>query len=189
MLANLRALFASLVDIMLLRRGPDSLPASAPLLALFVLLYLVLDAVAYHTLFVPLVPDVPSSWPLQLVVLQAATLAWWRVAFQLARKPERFVQTMIAVVATNALLIPAMPLLAALVPYLRPKPDTAADQAPATLLLLTALIYLWAFVVLVRIVRSAFEWSWPASVLFAIGSGVGPMIVLSILFGAPQKAA
>jgi len=38
MLANLRALFGLLVDIVLLRRGPESLPASPSLLVIVIVL-------------------------------------------------------------------------------------------------------------------------------------------------------
>jgi hypothetical protein len=41
--------------------------------------------------------------------------------------------------------------------------------------------------VLVKIVRSAFEWSWPACIFFALGSIIGPAILLSIVFGEPPK--
>jgi hypothetical protein len=187
MLANLRALFACLVDIMLLRRGPENLPASTPLLALFVILYVALFGLAYHTLLVPVAPEVPPNWPLQLAAGAVLTLLWWRVAFHLAKKPERFVQTMIAVFATNTLFVPAMPLAAALWPYLHEKPG--GEQPPGMLVLLTALITTWVLAVLVRIVRSAFEWSWPASIFFAIASNIGPAILLAILFGEPPKAA
>jgi hypothetical protein len=189
MLANLRALFISLVDIMLLRRGPEHLPASPTLLAMLVVLNLLLTGLAYHTLFVPLVPDVPANWPLRLVAGALATLAWWRVAFQLARKVERFVQTMIAVFATNTLTIPAMPLVAALIPYMPATKNAEPAAAPAMLVLLMALIALWVMAVLSRIVRSAFEWSWAVSILFAVASSIGPAILLSIIFGEPQKVA
>ena len=189
MLANLRALFVSLVDIMLLRRGPEHLPASPSLLAALVVLNLVLTGLAYHALFLPLVPEAPANWPLQLISGALATLLWWRVAFQLARKSERFVQTMIAVVATNTLTVPAMPLAAALLPYLPSKTGAEPAPAPAMLVLLMALITLWVLAVLSRIVRSAFEWSWPVSIVFTVASSIGPAILLTIIFGDPQKAA
>jgi hypothetical protein len=94
---------------------------------------------------------------------------------------------MIAVFATNTLFIPAMPLAAALMPYLPPKPG--AEPAPAMLVLLMALIALWVLAVLSRIVRSAFEWSWAVSILFAVASSIAPAILLSIIFGDSQKVA
>jgi hypothetical protein len=186
MLVILRALFGQLVDIVLLRRGPEHLPASRALLTTVVVVNLVLYGVAYHNLIAPLMPEASSDWPLQMIAGSLITLAWFRVSFQLAHKTERFVQTMIAVFATNILLIPAMPLFAALLPYMQ-KPN--GEPAPATLVLLTLLIAGWVLAVLVHIVRSAFEWSWAGSIVFVFASSFGPAILLSILFGVAQKAA
>jgi len=186
MLANLRALFGVVVDIVLLRRGPENLPASPQLLAACVVLNVLLYGLAYYALVVPRLPGESSAWPLQILVGAIVSLAWFRVAFIVARKPERFVQTMIAVFAVNTLFIPAaVPLVAALIPYLE-KPGT---PAPALLAFAMAIVGIWLLVVTVRIVRAAFEWSWPGSVVFVLGGNFATVLFLGLLFGESSKAA
>jgi hypothetical protein len=187
MLANLRALFGCLVDIILLRRGPEHLPASAPLLVVVVALNIVLYAIAYRMFLAPLRPEMSATWALQIIAGALITLAWFRVAFQIVKKNERFVQTMIAVFATNTMFIPAVPLVAALTPYLDPKPGS--PPAPTALVLLTSFVGLWVLVVLSRIVRSAFEWSWVGAVFFVIAINLGAPILLGLIFGDLQKPA
>ena len=185
MLANLRALFGVFVDILLLRRGPEHLPASVPLLGSIVMVYVVLYGVTYRAFVIPQLPEPPENWPLQLGVGTLITLLWFRVALQLVRKSERYVQTMTAMFAVNTLFIGSVPLVAALMPYMNRK---STEPPVALMFLLTALV-VWVIAVLSRIVRSAFEWSWPAAVLFVLASYFGGAILLSIIFGTPQKAA
>jgi hypothetical protein len=184
MLANLRALFGVVVDIVFLRRGPENIPASGTLLGIVLGIYLALYALAYHTFILPALPAPPGAWALQIVVAVLIELLWFKVAFQLARKPERFVQTMTAIFAASTLFIPALAIVAALLPY--SKKETAA-QAPALLSFLSAFVVIWMLVILIRIVRSAFEWAWPISLAFVLAANIVPLIVLSILFGDSPK--
>jgi len=186
MLANLRALFGVFVDIMLLKRGPENLPASRTLLTVLVVLNFVLYSIANSVLVPPPGPKAPDPWLLQLAGI-ALLLAWFRVAFLLARKPERFVQTMIAVFGVNLLSLPALPLFAALVPYVEQKPG--GEPAPAVLQLLVVAVGFWLAAVLVRIVKVAFEWSWVAAILFMLGSSFGILLLIGLLFGEPPKAS
>jgi hypothetical protein len=186
MLANLRALFGVFVDIMLLRRGPEHLPASPVLLGGVIVVNLALYSLAYGAFLAPLRNEPSTTWTMQIVVGALLTLLWFRIAFHFARKPERFVQTMIAVFATNTLAIPAVPLVAAMLPYAQKQ---GGEPAPTSLVLLTSLVGLWVLAVLVRIVRSAFEWSWAASIVFVVTSNLGVALLLGLLFGDPQKAS
>jgi membrane protease YdiL (CAAX protease family) len=111
-------------------------------------------------------------------------LAWFRIAFQLAAKPERFTQTATAIFAIRTLFLPSLALLPALIPYME---KGATGQPPALTSFLAAFIHVWVFVVMVRIVRSAFEWTWPRSIFFFIAAKVVPIILIALVFGDSQK--
>jgi hypothetical protein len=184
MLANLRALFGVVVDIVFLRRGPENMPASNTLLGIVVVVYVALYALAYSIFILPAAPATPHSWGLQIVFAALLELAWFRIAFQLAGKPERFTQTATAIFATSTLFIPALGMIGSLIPYMK-EGNTA--QPPALTSFLTAFIAIWMFVILIRIVRSAFEWGWPRSIFFVLAANFIPMIILSLVFGDSQK--
>jgi len=184
MLANLRALFGVFVDILLLRRGPEHLPASPALLGTLVVLNFVLSSVAEKLVLPSPKPEAPASWLVQIAVF-AIILLWFRVAFQLAHKPERYVQTMIAMFGVNILTLPTLPLFAALLPYAAQQPG--GEPAPGLLLLAAALVWVWLLAVLVRIVKSAFEWPWFGAVVFVVTSSFGILILLGLLFAGSPK--
>jgi hypothetical protein len=184
MLANLRALFGVVVDIVFLRRGPENMPASNTLLGIVVVVYVALYSLAYSIYILPAAPATPNSWALQVVCAALIELAWFRIAFQLAGKPERFTQTAIAIFATSTLFIPALAMIGSLMPYMQ---KGATGQPPALTSFLTAFIAIWMFVILVRIVRVAFEWSWPRAIIFVLAANFVPMIILSLVFGDSQK--
>lgn len=184
MLANLRALFGVVVDIILLRRGPEHVPASGTLLVLIVAVYVALYTLAYATFIIPVVPVTPRSWALQIVMAVLIELAWFRVAFQVARKPERFTQTMIAMFSVSTLFVPALAMVGTLMPYMKEGP---AAQPPAMLSFLTAFVGVWMVVALIRIVRAAFEWNWPLAIAFFFAANFVPVIFLAALFGNSPK--
>jgi hypothetical protein len=183
MLANLRALFGVIVDIVLLRRGPETLPASSTLLGIVVTVYTVLNGLAYHAFILAALPVRPRYFDLQFVVTVALQLLWFRVAFRMAGKPERFLQTATAVFATSTLFIPMLALVGALMPYM--KKDSTVEP-PALPSFLTAFAAIWMLMILVHIVRSAFEWSWLRSLGFVLAANFVPAILASILFGVAQ---
>jgi hypothetical protein len=183
MLVNLRAVLARVVDIVLLRAGPETLPASTGLLAIVVAVNVAVSAVV--TTFMP---TAPRSWPLQLLVGTVVTLLGFRLAFVLANKRERFQQTATAIFATTTLFLPALiPMVTALLPYLG-KPDPAVDP-PAALSFLCALFAIWLLIVQARIVRAAFEWPYFVSIIFIFGLNFASALVYGVLFGVPPAPA
>jgi hypothetical protein len=181
MLVNLRALFARIIDIVLLRAGPETLPASPGLLAVLVAVNLAVTATV-----LTLIPSSRDLSVLELIVSALVPLLWYQVAFALANKPERFVQTMIAFFGVNILFQPLLgPLVAALLPYMA-KPDPAVAP-PAALSLLFLLVSVWLLVVWVRVVRAAFEWPYFIVVIFIFGQTIAAIFVDLMLFGAPPK--
>jgi len=182
MLANLRALFGVVIDIVLLRRGPEHMPASPALLGCMVVLSII--GTGLKSLVTPV------SMPLALgqgIIGAVVMLLWFRTALAAAGKQERFLQTMTALFAVDVLLQPIMiPLVGALTPFvLKADPNT---PPPAALFLITLFVFIWAVVVYVRIVRLAFEWPWFLALLLLIGQFFALMLVVSLLFGTAPNA-
>jgi MFS-type transporter involved in bile tolerance (Atg22 family) len=178
MLVNLRALLARLVDIVLLRGGPESLPASPMLLGVVIVANL-----AVYVIVLALIPTGHEMSILELIVSTAVPLLWYQIAFSLANKPERFVQTMIAFFGVNTLFQPVIaPMLATLLPYVE-KQDPAVTP-PAALSLLFFLVALWLLIVWARVVRAAFEWPYIVVIIFILGQNFAAVFVDAMLFGA-----
>jgi len=183
MLVNLRVLFGRLIDIALLRGGPETLPASRGLLAFVILLNAVVAV-----LVVALVPAVPPFSPLGLFVSTIVPLLWFQVAFALAKKPERFVQTMTALFGVNVMFQPVVtPLFAALLPYMQ-KQDPSMPP-PVAMSLLFLIITVWLFIVSVRIVRAAFEWHYVAAIVFVLAQNLAVVLVIAMMVGDPPGKA
>jgi hypothetical protein len=183
MLVNLRALFGVIVDIVLLRRGPENLPASNTLLAAVVAIFIALNVLAIQVFIVSQVSTAPRAWPLMIIVAALLQLVWFRAAFGIVRKPERFVQTMIAVFATSTLFIPALALFSVLIPYSK----KGAAEAPPLLSFLFIAVEVWMLMILSRIVRVAFEWPWLAAIVFVFAANFATAVILAVLFGdSPQ---
>jgi len=181
MLVNLRALLVRLIDIVLFRGGPEQLPASPGLLGVVVAVNVAVSALVYA-----LIPNAPHNWQMQLVVGTVVSLLGFRAAFSLANKPERFLQTSVAMFGTTTLFIPALiPMIATLLPYIE-KPDPAVNP-PAALSLLAAVLGIWLLIVQVRIVRAAFEWHWIAAIIFIFGLNFASALVYGMLFGVPPN--
>ena len=180
MLANLRALFGVIVDIILLRRGPESVPASTALLVFSIALNL-----AVMALMISLWPKPPEGWSLQLAVGAAVTLLCFHLAFTVARKRERFTQTMTAIFGAGAVFAPALvPVLGAVLPTLENADKTVSP--PFALSLLCSLLGFWLLTVQARIVRAAFEWPWGAAIAFMVGQELLGSIIYVVLFAVPK---
>ncbi|MEO8016422.1 MAG: hypothetical protein ABI769_01305 [Pseudomonadota bacterium] len=182
MLVNLRALLARLLDIVLFRGGPESLPASTTLLAIVIVMNIITG------LAVVAITSGAVEFPaMELLVTTLVPLLWYQVAFSMVMKRERFVQTMIAYFGVNMLFAPLLtPVVTALAPYFQP-PDPN-NPAPAALSLLFLMIGVWVFVVWVRVVRAAFEWPYVGAILFVFAENIVAFYIYLLLFGgSPNK--
>jgi hypothetical protein len=186
MLANLRALFGVVVDIVLLRRGPEHLPASRSLLVVS----FVLSAVASSVMGMALGLSVFAAL-LQATVGAVIMLLWYQIGLSLAGKRERLPQTMTAMYLVNALFMPLMvPLISAMLPYMaQAQKSDAAVAPPGGLMLAVAVIGIWAIAVEVRIVKAAFEIPWLAGLLIVFGEFFAAGVLGMLLFGEPAKPA
>jgi hypothetical protein len=176
MLGVLRALLAGLVDIVLLRRGPDVLPTSTALLAIVVVMH-----TALYALLISKFSPLPPAWPVALVLSVAFTLGWYFVTLRRANKPERFTQTTTAMYGANLLFLPVVIPLA-FVSLGQPKEQQATSSV---LVLVIVGVTLWALSVNVHIVRSALEWPILGALGLIIAQNVAWFVVSAVLFGGP----
>jgi len=182
MLVNLRALLVRLIDIILLRGGPEQLPASSGLLVAAVAFNVSVSAIAYS-----LISKAPDDWQTMLIVDIVVSFLGLRAAFVLANKPERFLQTATALFGTSALFMPALiPMSTELMPFFL-KPDPAVPP-PAALSLLASVLGIWLLVIQVRILRAAFEWHWIVALLFFFALNFASALVYGILFAVPPAS-
>jgi hypothetical protein len=181
-------LFGVCVDIMFLRRGPEHFPPSRQLLALIAIVHVVVQSLADKIFIAPLRPEPVPVVPGEIIAAVFMML-WFRVALQLAGKPERFVQTMIAVFFISLLSVFLVPLVAVMLPFIiaaKDSPDAAA-HAPTSVLLLASVGVFWILAMLSRVVKSAFEWSWPPTVAFVLLSTFGVPLLLGVIFAGAAK--
>jgi len=189
MLANLRVLLGVFVDIILLRRGPEHLPASRALLAVLVVLHIVAYACAYLVFLAALMHLGAAAIWLGNLFSAVLLLLWFRVALQLAGKPERFVQTMIAVFFVSLLGVVLVPMVAALFPYTFAAQPDPAGTPPVALMLFSDVLSLWILAMFTRVVKSAFEWSWLGSIGFVALSLIGVPLLFALLLGGGSGAS
>jgi hypothetical protein len=125
-----------------------------------------------------------GNWPLELILGIASMLLWYHVALLLAKKRERYPQTMTAIFGVRTIFAPLLlPMMNSVTVQVQ------AKQQPSQFFMLLALFLLvWLVVVFVRIVRSAFEWPWPAALLLVIGQEIFSILVFVLFFGAPTAA-
>lgn len=165
---DMRELLRLYAQIALLRRGPQDLPASGLLLALTIVAYL-----AINLFMEGLAPEPASSakaleaethsFPAQLLLDTAFTLAWYVVLLRVARRPERTLQTSTAVFGFQIVLTPL--LFSAGWLWQR----FSADQAWAVPTeLFEIVVVVWMIAANSLIVKSALEWSGGASVALVI---------------------
>jgi len=183
MLVNLRALLVRLIDIILLRGGPEQLPASTALLTAVVVAHLAVSALTYSA-----IAAAPSEWPTILAVETVVLLFGLRAAILLANKRERFVQTATAFFGCSAFFMPALlPMSIELMPY-AVKADPA-NPPPGGLTLLATFIGVWLVTVQVRNLRAAFEWHWLGALLFYFALNFSAALVYVMLFAVPPSAS
>lgn len=159
------------VQIAMLRRGPQDLPASA--------LLLVLVVCGYVAVFVAVSALLPPSagWQLALGIDVLFTLAWFAVLLRLVGRRERFLQTTTGIFGLQMLLTP--PLLASEWLVKRFGQDTTW-QLPVGVGSLAILI--WMIAALSHVVKAALEWSSASSVALVILQIVASQLLLFALF-------
>jgi hypothetical protein len=180
MLANLRALFGVVVDLVLLRRGPEHLPASPLLLAIVIAVF------AAATLLVNDLTGMPGDHGLALLAFEIiGTLLWFWLALQLSQKRERFVQTMTGLFIVNAIISPLSTPFA--VPFLL---QVQAEQSPSGILTLMVFGMLaWWVAASGNVIKTAFEWPWFAAILMLLAQKFSLQVAAVVMFGKAAAPA
>jgi hypothetical protein len=158
------------VQIALLRRGPQDLPASRLLLILTVCGYAAVNAVVSAVL-TP-VPD----WQLQLAVDVLFTLVWYATLLRLAGRAERFLQTATGIFGLQSVVAP---LLIASEWLMRRYGQDTNWQLPIAVGSLA--LIMWLIAANSHVVKAALEWSSAASVALVILQIVSSELLLYAL--------
>ncbi|MBC7977468.1 MAG: hypothetical protein H7138_21040 [Myxococcales bacterium] len=180
MLVNLRALLGVIIDIVLLRRGPDSLPASPALLAIVVGVYAAVMGLVASWFATP-----EQHWPLELGAGIALVLLWYRVALTLAGKRERFVQMMTALFSAHLLI---RPLTVPMQSTLLAQAQTPSASPSSGLALIFLILLVWLFVITVRVVRSTFEWPTAGAIILVLAQELTMITIIVLLLSGSVPA-
>jgi hypothetical protein len=159
------------VQIALLRRGPQDLPASVLLLTLTVIGYACVNAALSSVL-----PPV-ADWPEQLALDVLFMLAWYFVVLRLCGRRERFLQTATAVFGFQTVLTPPLVAVEWLVGRYA---HDSAWQLPLGVAGLAVVI--WLIAANSHVVKAALEWSSGASVALVILQIVAGQLLQLALF-------
>ena len=166
------------LDIALLRRGPEDVPASRNLLWATLLAFVALNALLTLA-FRP----TTDNWPLQLLVSVGFTLLWYRVLLGLFGRPERYQQTVTAIFGFGCIITP---LIVPVSGMMAPLADHPEQAMPWMLLLLPLAIYL--LYVTARILRAAIERPmFQCVTLVLLQTFLEPLLLLT-MFGADLPA-
>lgn len=160
------------VDILRLRRGPEDMPSGVGVLVGMVACQLLLSV-----MLLARPPGELHGNPVVLMCIEIIfTLAGLKLVLQMARHPERFLQTAASVFGCRLLMAP---LLIGVSWMLLDAQSPPMMQAAGNFV--TVVLGLWLLVATVRIVRAATEWQLPAciAVIFAI-EALTALTILSI---------
>ena len=179
---DMRELIRLYTQIALLRRGPQDLPASALLLALtisgYVAISLLMNGLAPPPGPVTKATEAEThSFPAQLLLDTAFTLAWYVVLLRLARRPERTLQTSTAVFGFKIVVTPL--LFSAGWLWLRFSPDQTW-AVPTELF--EMIVVVWMIAANSFIVKSALELSVGASVALVILEILASVLLIRAVF-------
>lgn len=160
-------LVSRLVGIMMLRDGPQDLPAGPAALSLAVMLYVAASAAS---LAAGQTPDHPVGILLLAVLLP---LVLCRIVLSLRGRPARWEQTLTALFGSGALLsLISLPL------SLGGGPEPAAPMVVASLVL-----FIWSFAVDAHIWRHALDASYAVGLAVAVVLFAVSMFVITSLAG------
>jgi len=168
---SMREVIGLFVQIALLRRGPQDLPASILLLLLTLAGYVAVNALVSSVL------PVTADWPAQLAVEVLFTLGWYAGLLRLVGRRERFLQTATGVFGLRTLIAPAVTACAWLS---RRFEHDGTWQLPIAVGGLALVI--WLIAANSHVVKAALEWSSAASVALVILQIVSGQLLLFALF-------
>jgi hypothetical protein len=165
-------------DITLMRRGPEELPASWPLLAITMVAQVVVALVLGSLL--PALPQeqgVENHGVAVLFIETIVPLLWGWAILQFVGRLERFLQMMTAAFGCQLVLLPfAVPAIWAARYF---------GEGSSLLLLAQAaqvVLSIWGTVATARIVRAATDWPMAACVMLVVVQGLAVLLVALAFF-------
>lgn len=165
-------------DITRFRKGPEDLPVSPALLV-----FCVVVGVAVQALLIGVMPVPFEGSALAIIVINAlVTLAFLALLLNLAKRPERYLQTATAAFGFQLVVLP----IAIGVGWLYLLFSTDPVWKTPVFMLRIAL-EIWGLIVMTRILNSATGWSLFACVVLTITRDVLSVLTIVSLF--PQAAA
>lgn len=161
-------LFSRLVGIILLRLGPQDLPAGNAPLALAVAAYVVVTGISLN------LGDARENTALIVVLAVILPLFLVRIVLALRGRPARWPQTVTALFGTSALLSAlALPLSVL----------TASGEPGAATVLASLALFIWSFAVDAHIWRHALEVGFVAGLAVAVVLFAISLFVISSIAG------
>ena len=167
------------VQISLLKRGPQDLPASPTLLAMTALAYFVVNYLVYSML-----PAITQPWRQHLISDVLYTLLSLALILKVAGKPERYLQTATAIFGYLVVLSPLTLFAGWLLDRYQAEPSV---QFPVALFGL--LLFVWMIAVGQQVLKAALELSTLASVVLVIlWIFTGQLLIFYLFPGSPVAA-
>jgi hypothetical protein len=160
------------VQIALMRRGPQDLPASGALLAATAAAFFIINCLVSVAL-----PPIPGPWFGQLLVEAVFTFVWYAALLRILHRPERFLQTTTAVYGYLAVLAPVW---IGTVWLVRRFADDETWRLPVSVLGLVVIV--WRLAANAQVLKAALEWATPACVALVILQYIAQQILLVYLF-------
>jgi hypothetical protein len=167
------------VQIALLKRGPQDLPASPTLLAATATAFFVVTFIVYSAL-----PGIHESWRPQLVIQVLYILISLSLLLRIAGRSERYLQTTTAMFGYLTILSPLTTVIAWLLIRFANQPSM---QFPLVIALIA--LVAWTIAVGQQVLKAALEWSTLASIVLVILWISTGQLLLMALFPAPPEAA
>ncbi len=146
------SLFAVLIDIVLLRRGPQDLPAGRSVLLACLFLYVLVAALSLN------IGRTPDNATAILILAAGLPLLIVRVVLHLRRRINRWEQTLSALYGSSALL--------SLITL--PFGLDTGDEPSQAALVISLLVFFWSFMVDAHIWRHALDASFAAGLFVAV---------------------
>ena len=162
------------VQIALMRKSPQDLPASAALLAGTAAGFFIINCLISAVL-----PPIPGQWFAELVVEVIFIFVWYAVLLKLLHRSERFLQTTTAVFGYNAVLAP---LYVGVVWLVRQYSNDDTWRFPISMLGLA--IVVWMVAANARVLKAALEWGTTACVALVILQNLVEQVLLLYVFSA-----
>jgi hypothetical protein len=164
------------VQIALLRRGPQDLPASPTLLAVTAGTYFAVNYLVYSML-----PDVTQPWRQHLISEVVYTLVSIGIILRIAGRPERYLQTVTAIFGYLIVLSPLTLCAGWLLDRYENVPNV---QFPVALFGL--MLFVWMIAVGQQVLKAALELSTLASVVLVIlWVFTGQLLILYLFPASP----